>query len=66
MEWHDIFKVFKGKEKQTNKQKTRTEYILPNRISIQSRSHRVSPHKKKLKELITIKQTLQEMLKCHL
>ena len=55
MEWHDIFKVLRGKEKKNpNKQikkKPRAKYILPNKISIQNRSHRVSHTRKNQKSL---------------
>ena len=57
MEWHDIFKVLKGKNLQPR-------ILYPPRLSFRIKEERKNlSEKQKLKELITTKPTLKEMLK---
>ena len=56
-EWHDIFKVLKGKELQPR-------ILYPSRLSFKMKGEiKNFPDKQKLKEFVTKKPVLQEMLK---
>jgi len=55
-EWHDIFKVLNGRNLQPR-------ILYPARLSFRIGEIKTFPNKQKLKEFMTIKPPLQEILK---